>query len=177
MSPRGGGGSGPRIGTVYRNNEDGGDLEVIGTQVTGSPKGGAVIWGANPNIASTSTKLKKGQLIIIPGNPPPVKLTDKDPDMMTILIDGIEVPMTSSRILRTMDTCSDGWTGSTPWTPGADPAFDRATRPYSYVRSAAYIGNELMVGGRLYTVEPEMTDNGLVKGFHGYSFTEYPINT
>lgn len=171
MSPRGGGGgAGPRMGSVYVTRHDGESPEHIGEQVYGTTKGAPLIWGANPNI-NPGTKLRKGQLVIIPGNPPPVKLTDKSDDDMTFLIDGNEVKMTSARIISTMDTASDGWQGKTPWTPGADPAFDKATRPFGYTRAAVYIGNDLIVGGRLYTVEPEMTDSGLVKGLHGYSFT------
>lgn len=171
MSPRGGGGSGgPKIGKVYTVSNDGEDFEQIGIQVYGHSGGSSLIWGANPNVTPGS-KLVKGQQIIIPGKPPAVKLTGKADDEMTFMIDGIEIKMTSARIISTMDTGSDGWIGKTPWTPGADIAFDKATRPFGYPRAAAYIGNELIVGGRLYTVEPEMSDHGLVKGLHGFSFT------
>lgn len=178
MSPRGGGGggAGPRIGKIYEVRQDGEEPEQIGTQVYGSAKGGSMIWGANPNLSKKS-KLIKGQKVIIPGKPPAVKLTGKNDDEMTFIIDNVEIKMTNARIIRTMDTASDGWTGKTPWTPGADPAFDVATRPFGYSRAAAYIGNDLLVGGRLYTVEPEMSSEGLVKGLHGYSFTADVIDS
>jgi prophage tail gpP-like protein len=70
-----------------------------------------------------------------------------------------------------MDTCADAWIGRFAWDPGADPLLDIATRPYSYAPAAAYIGNELLVNGRLYNVEPELTDQGRVKTVTGFSYT------
>jgi prophage tail gpP-like protein len=70
-----------------------------------------------------------------------------------------------------MDTACDGWVGTIAWEPGADPALDRATRPYGYPRAAAYLGNELQVSGRLYGVAPLLDDAGRSKTLTGYSFT------
>jgi prophage tail gpP-like protein len=170
---RGGGGGKATPGRTYVTNSDG-DVEEIASQAYGDPSQAAIIQSAN---ALKTNRVKKGTLLIIPGNPPPSRLTGKQSDDLTILIDGLEVPMLSARIIRTMDTGADGWTGRFAWTPGENPALDNATRPYGYTRSAAYIGNELMVGGCLYTVEPEMTDDSMTKGLTGYSFTADAIDS
>jgi len=150
-----------------------GDIEEVVGQTTGDI-GSAANWNdllrANAKPA-TKRKVKQGERWIIPGEPPPLKLTDRQPDDLTITIDGMVVPVMSAKIIRTMDTASDAWSATITWTPGANPKLDHATRPYGYTRAAAYIGNELLVNGRLYEVAPEMTNSGITKGLVGYSFT------
>lgn len=174
MSPRGGGKATP--GTVYRRSDDDGEIVLVATEAYGDPSKANLLWSANPGLPA-SGKIKAGKAIIIPGVRPADRLTGKQPDDLTVVIDGLEVPMLSARIIRTMDTGADGWSGRIAWTPGEIPELDRATRPYGYPRAAAYIGNELIVGGCLYTVEPEMTTEGMTKGLHGYSFTADAIDS
>jgi prophage tail gpP-like protein len=171
MSRGGGGKATPgRVHIVTRD----GDVQDVANEAYGDPTKGSLIWGANPRKTSA---VKKGERLIIPGNPPPSTLTGKASDDMTILVDGLEIPMQTARIIRTMDTGADAWSGRMAWSPGTNLKLDIATRPYGYVRSAAYIGNELLVGGCLYVTEPEMTDQGMTKTLTGYSFTADAIDS
>lgn len=149
-------------------------VEDVATQAYGTPANASLLWDANPDIVGD---IEIGQTIIIPGEVPAVKLTGKQPDEMTFIVDGLEIPMVSARIIRTMDTGTSGWTGRMPWTPGLDSGIDKATRPYGYVRAAAYIGNTLQVSGRLYVVEPEKTDTGITKTLTGFSFTADSVDS
>lgn len=174
---RGSGGTKATPGRVYyKNTDDGGEVTVVAGEAYGDPSKAAPIWNANPGVVK-GTKLARGKEFIIPGHLPPTKLAGKEPDDLTIIVDGFEVPVVSARIIRTVDTGSDAWTARIPWTPGQYPWLDEATKPYGYKRAAAYIGNTLLVGGCLYVVEPEMTVNGMSKTLTGYSFTADAIDS
>ena len=101
----------------------------------------------------------------------PKRISGKGPDDFTIVIDGIEVPVISGKILRTMDTAADGWTATIPWTPGKDALIDKITSPFFYPSSQAYIGNEVLVNGKLYEVSHSLDDNGRTKDLEGFSKT------
>jgi prophage tail gpP-like protein len=166
---------------VYEVTEDG-DLDKVAGEVYGNPSKSAVLQWSNPAYGTTGASrvgngVKKGEQLIIPGNPPPLRLTGKQPDDLTVLIGGLDIPQMSARIIRTMDTGTDGWTGRIAWVPGVDAGVDRVTRPFGYERAAAYIGNELLVAGCLYMTEPEMTERGMTKGLHGFSFTADAIDS
>lgn len=171
---RGGGGNRPIPGRQYVVNQDG-DLDEMATQAYGDPGGSAKIWGANRPRKSKS--VKRGEVFIIPGEKPADQLTGKAPEDFTVIIGGVEVPIMSGRIVRTMDTGADGWSGKIAWEPGQYREIDRVTRPYGYERTAAYLGNELQVAGCLYTVSPEMDHSGLSKELIGYSFTVDAIDS
>lgn len=178
MSHRGGGKGGkPTPGNVYTVEKDT-TLDMLAVQAygTASGKNYAALLGANPHVKRNSV-VYIGQQVYIPGVSPLPELRGKEPDDLTIIIDGIEVPMLSAKIIRAMDTASDGWVGRIAWEPGADPGIDMATRPYGYARAGAYIGNELLVGGRLYTVSPEMTDRGITKDLTGFSLTADAVDS
>ena len=150
-------------------------LEAVAVKEYGTAEKTGWIMGAN-KVRATS-KVVAGEFLIIPGEVPAEVLVGKDPNEMTFLIGGLEVPMVSGRIIRTIDTGTSGWVGKMPWTPGENSALDKATRPYGYGRAAAYIGGELLVSGILYITEPEMTDTGLVKTLTGFSFTADAVDS
>lgn len=118
-----------------------------------------------------------GEVLIIPVIPELDALKDtdrfknKEPDEFTLVIDGAEIPVSSSQIVRTMDTAADGWTARIAWTPGADPKLDERLAPYSYKKASVYLGNTLMVNGLVYTISPELTSRGSIQNVEGYSFT------
>ena len=174
MSPRygsGGGGKSARPGTIHEVTRDGETIEDIATDAYGSSTGPLSAALGTANAKPGKTKLKVGDRIVIPGNPPAVKLTGKDKDEMTVMVGGREMSFISAKLIRSMDTASDGWVAQIPWTPGEDKELDRLTRPFGYERAAVYIGNDLQINGRLYTVAPEMTDKGMTKELHGFSFS------
>lgn len=165
----------PQQGQQFIVQKDG-TVEEIATEAYGDPTKSYLVWGANTLATNT---VKRGDALIIPGEPPAVKISGKEADQMTVLIDGIEIPMESVRVVRTMDTGADGWVGTMPWVPGEDRKIDEATRPYGYPRSAVYIGNELVLSGLLYGVQPEFGegDRGRIKNLSGYSFTADAIDS
>ena len=150
-------------------------LEEIATKAYGDPALASKIWGANKG--RTDSTVQAGETLVIPGEAPATKLTGKSRDEMTFVIGGIEIRMVAARITRTMDTGTSGWSGRMVWNPGLDDKIDFATRPYGYSRAAAYIGNDLLVSGTLYIVEPELTDTGLTKVLTGFSFTADAVDS
>jgi prophage tail gpP-like protein len=107
----------------------------------------------------------------------PSTLPNKDENDLTIVVDGIEIPLISARVIRTMNTASDAWVATIAWNPGDDEAIDKATRPFAYPLAAAYIGGDLKVGGILYDVEVSVNNNGRVKNLYGFSFTADAIDS
>lgn len=154
-------------------------LSQVAARVYGDPSRWPELWRANQSRLRSGdpNKVYPGEVLVIPEPERSVPLTGKQPDDLTILIDGLEVPALNARIIRTMDTGADAWTTRIAWEPGADPALDRATRPYGYPKAAAYIGGERLVNGLLYTVEPELTTDGRTKALTGYSFTADAVDS
>ncbi len=133
-----------------------------------------IIWRANV------TKLRSGDPnLIYPGEEifiPPrnykrfqEELPEKSSKEMTIIVDGVELPVVSGRILRTMNTASDMWEATIAWNPGEDKKLDDATRPYGYKSAAAYAGGKLLVSGIITGVGVSISENGRVKKLTGYS--------
>jgi len=154
-------------------------LSGISSQAYGDSSLYSRISGANPGIIDPDS-LVAGQIINIPPLPErkAIKtaqsdgaLTNRPVDQLTLKINDIEIPVLSANVLRTMDTVSDGWTAEIPWVPGEDPAIDRALSPFSYPTAAVYLGNELIINGVLYTIEPSLSVSGQTMGLEGYSFT------
>lgn len=104
-------------------------------------------------------------------------LEGREANDFTLIIDGIELPVESGKVLRTMDTAADGWTASIAWTPGADPKLDQRLRPYTYPKAYVYLGGQLVISGRLYTVEPSLESGGQRVGLEGWSFTADVIDS
>lgn len=147
-------------------------LEQVAARVYGDPS----LW---PRIqrANAIDTLYPGAVLIIPGVSKARDLPNRNPYDLTVVIDGYEVPLMDARLLRTMDTGADAWSGRIAWTPGRDPIIDRITRPYSYADAAAYIGGKLRVNGRLYIVSPELSTDGRTKALTGFSFTADAIDS
>jgi len=97
-------------------------------------------------------------------------LMDKGPTDFTILLDDVEVPMESGRILRSLETCSDGWTATMAW-DSTDFSLYPMLRPYSYSPSRAFAGGFRQITGRLYSVAPEYSEKGRTMSLEGWSNT------
>jgi len=140
------------------------------------------IWEANqfklksgdPNV------IFPGEVIIIPLLPEreivkastsDKNLSGKAKDEITIVIDGLEIIPTSTKIIRTMHTAADGWSATIPWQEGEDPELDKRVAPYAYPPAAVYIGGELIINGLLYTPQSSKSADGTVKHLQGFSFT------
>lgn len=139
------------------------------------------IWSAN------QTRLKSGdpnliypgEVIIIPPLPERTAAKDatrnaksgRDKNKITIIVDGREIQSTAKRTMRTMDTAADGFTASMEWEPGRDLKLDKILAPYSYAPAQVYIGDERLVTGLIYSVEPSKSQNGTVQNLEGFSLT------
>ena len=142
---------------------------------------GRVFWETGSN-----DKLSPGNVLTIPADPVREKLrseltanrlSNRDADQMTLIVDNMEIPIMAGKVLRTMDTASDSWTASLAWVPGENPELDERLKPFGYKQAAVYLGNELMVNGLLYTVGVEFSGSGCVKNLTGYSFTADMIDS
>lgn len=79
--------------------------------------------------------------------------------------------ITAFRISRSADTLTDGWTATVPWVRGKDRDLDQLFLPYAYPRAQVFIGPRLVNTGYLYTIEPELTEEGLLASLEGYAST------
>ena len=98
-------------------------------------------------------------------------MASRDANTITLIIEGLEIPVLSARISRSIDTVADAWTAEIPWTPGVDKELDRRVGPYTYCRAQIYIGSRLVNTGRLYTVKNIFGKNGLTKQLEFWSYT------
>lgn len=105
------------------------------------------------------------------------QLADKEPDELTIIVDGLEIQSSSARVVRTMDTGADGWTAVIPWTPGVNIDLDKRLQPYAYFPASVYIGGELTINGVLYSTGPAQLSNGLSNTLGGWSFTADAVDS
>ena len=121
------------------------------------------IWNANQTTLFSDDPeiVTPGEVIIIPILPerklPPVPERNREPNSMSIILDGMELKPVSGVIIRTIDTIANAYKCTIPWTPGADPELDSRISPYSYKPAAALIGNDVIVTGANYTVETNVS--------------------
>jgi len=134
------------------------------------------IWSANQTRLRSGDPeiIFPGETIIIPVLPERESLRTVSPPIeqgMSIVLNGRVIPIVSGRIIRTMDTGADGWAASINWQPGEDTELDSRLKPYSYTPAQAYIDNELLVSGLLYSMSAARTNDGIIKDLEGFSFT------
>ena len=98
-------------------------------------------------------------------------ISGKSKDDVTVIIDGLEIKMQSTRILKTMDTVADGWSAVLPWTIGQKPEIDIRLKPFAYTPASVYIGNELLINGLLYTSDIILDNTGSFRNLFGWSYT------
>lgn len=98
-------------------------------------------------------------------------ISGKAPDDLTVIIDGLEIKMQSTRILKTIDTISDGWSAVLPWIPGENLSIDERLKPFRYTPASVYIGNELLINGLLYASDVALDIDGSLRNLQGWSFT------
>ena len=135
------------------------------------------IWRANQSALRSGNPdlIFPGEVIYIPpiaellSDAPDI--SNREPDELSIIIAGIEIVYSSARVMLTMDTASDGWTASLPWTRGDNPALDDAILPGVFSEAKVYVGGVLKISGFLYTPEYESGDDGTVVRLEGFSRT------
>jgi prophage tail gpP-like protein len=145
-------------------------ISKIAQRAYGDDQKWPIINDANSNFSTTEelagipqTYFNPGDVIYVPVLPGKDKryndtVVGKDKDDFTLLIDNKELPVESGRLVRTMDTAADLWGCNFAWTPGEDENIDKLTAPYSYTRSAVYLGGQLKGVGKLYNVNHLLRD-------------------
>ena len=135
------------------------------------------IWRANQSQLRSGNPdlIYPGEVIFIPELAELLRddpgIANREPDELSIVVDGLEIVPMASKVLLTMDTASDGWTASLPWIPGDNPDIDKRVKPYAYPPAKAYIGGQLVISGYLYDTGSALSDDGTVKNIGGYSRT------
>jgi prophage tail gpP-like protein len=161
--------------------QDGDNLTLIAKSAYGDGKKWRLIWKANQTRLRSGDPnlIYPGEVITIPGDPLEKSLkqelrgndlTGKDPNEYTLEIEGIEVPIVTARLVRTMDTVADGWSATVSWNTG-DPDLQPLLRPYRYPVTRVYLGGKLMVSGYLYTVSPSVDNDSRSIEISGWSFS------
>lgn len=105
------------------------------------------------------------------------KLNGKEPDELTLIIEGSEVMIDSGRLIKAMDTCADAFTCNMPWEPELDPVLDEITAPFSYSECGVYIGGVLQMEGLLYNVTQSLNADGTIKKLGIFSKTANLIDS
>jgi prophage tail gpP-like protein len=136
--------------------------------------------------ANAGSSINPGDAIVIPPNQVKENLkssafahavSGKQKDVFTLIVDGMEIPVVTGRVLRAIENASDAWTAEISWVPGKNPELDRRIRPYGYKPAKVYLGNTLVVTGFLYTTEPTFTDKGTLMYLHGFSKTADAVDS
>ena len=157
--------------------EDEATLSQVARRAYGNGNHWPRIWRANQSALRSGDPdlIFPGEVIFIPEiaelQRDTPDLANREPDELSIIVDGIEIISTASKVMRTMDTLSDGWTATLPWTPGDNPELDARIAPYAYPPARVYIGGELIISGYLYTVGSAISERGTIKNLHGFSRT------
>lgn len=169
-------------------------LSHIASKAYGNGKKWPIIWKANKAIAR-KTKNEAGEyvkdpnnsfwpndVIFIPHDPDAKKiiedlredalefLPDADKNAIQLIIDGERVNVESATVHTTFDTAADGWAATVPWDP-TNEIQQRIFQPYGYQNAEIYVGGELMVRGKLYTVTANSENNRRSLKLEGWSFT------
>lgn len=162
-------------------------LTGISKQAYGEGSQWRMIWKANQTVLRSGDPdiIFPGEVINIPVNPlskivetndDDVTISGKDKDEMTIVIDGVELAIESGRVIRTMDTCADGWTASLSWDPDNSEMYD-ILRPTGYKRASVYLGNILVVDGLLYGQKFQLKSDRRSVDLTGWSYTADMIDS
>lgn len=167
-------------------------ITFISQRAYGTEANATLIVEANAQLTGRAISLEDlptifpGDILNIPHDAPlqairteATKLTipGKEPDDFTLIADGLEIPVMSGRVIRTMDTPADGWTAQLAWFPGEDKEIDKRLLPFALPEAAVYLGGKLRINGILYGVNPGLKDDGSTKDLAGFSFTADAIDS
>ncbi len=99
-------------------------------------------------------------------------LSNREPDELSIIMDGLEITPTDTKIVVTMDTTSDAWTCKLPWVSGENAELDKRVIFYAKPLTRVYIGGKLVMTGPMTDSESVIsTKDGTFKNLGGYSST------
>lgn len=163
----------------------GDNLSKIAAAAYGSPREWRKIWKANKaKLRSGDPNLIfPGEVLWLPEQETPVeeedeapdRLSGKDPDDFTIIVDGLEIPVVDGKAFRAIDNAADGFSATIPWDPTRQTERNKELisklKPFGYKDCECYLGGELMMSGRLYAVGASIGGNGVTLDLEGWSYT------
>ena len=157
--------------------EDETSLSQIARRAYGNGNHWPRIWRANQSALRSGDPniIFSGEVIFIPElaelRRAAADLSNREPDELSIIIDGLEITPTATKIILTMDTTSDAWTATLPWVPGENPELDKRVIFYAKPLTRVYIGGKLVLTGPMYDSESVISEDETVKNLGGYSRT------
>lgn len=109
----------------------------------------------------------KESLLSVLGAP---SLTGKDKDDFSIVVDSQEIVVESGRVIRTMDTVSDGWTASIRWDSNDYEIMD-LLKPFRYTLAECYLGGNIIIKGSISRTKNSISPDKIIKNVIGFSST------
>ena len=77
---------------------------------------------------------------------------DKD---FTLVVNKVEFPVLSGRVSRSIDNCADGCSAIIE----LNDKVKKTIVPFGYEEAQVYLGGELVITGKLYSIEPQITES------------------
>lgn len=164
--------------------QKGDNLSRLANQAYGDPRKWRVIWKTNQTTLRSGDPnlIFPGEIIQIPIDPDLAKVNEeiglpkadeflpgKADDEFTLLLDDTEVAIQGGRVIRTMDTVTDGFSASFAWDP-AD-ALTELIKPFKYTLAKVYLGGYLILTGRVYVTKTSFSEDGRSATVEGFSST------
>jgi prophage tail gpP-like protein len=168
----------PTPGTTY-TVQPGDTLRRISQKAYGDELLWPRIWRANTIPSGNPDLLIIGTSLFIPGEATSparqaadsARFKSKDPLSFTLTLKGKEIPVSSSRVTRSLDSLADGCVCELPWTPGADSALDSLIKPYGYTPATWALGSTHVGTGFLYIVENAVDPDSIIKTLECFTGT------
>lgn len=157
--------------------QDEDSLSQVASRAYGTFSHWPTIWRANQTALRSGDPnlIFPGEVIFIPEiaalavDEPDI--SNREPDEITVIIDGMEIRYSAVRLMLTMDTLADGCNLTLPWVRGENPELDARIRPRVFPPVKVYMGGVLKLSGYLYTPGVRSGEGGTVKELEIFSRT------
>jgi prophage tail gpP-like protein len=157
-------------------------LWSIATRAYGNPMKWSKIYRANASVLKSNNAdlIYPGEVVYIPPEEEVAaakaeakanRFASRPKGTFNLVIGDREIHVESGRFKRGVDLLVSSWTATIPWTPGKDPALDKLIKRDSFSPSELYLGPELVATGKLYGVEPHLSNSGSTKTLEFFSNT------
>ncbi len=162
----------PKQGFMYRIKK--GDwLSTISQIAYGDMTKWRIIYDANQNRLKSSNPdlIYPNEVVYIPKlNDIESKMTGKEKGEGTFILGGDEIDFISATITTSINALEDGCVIQIPF-DRSDEKLKKKVFPFSYTDMKFYIGNELVISGRLYEANPKTDGTGETLTLKCYSYT------
>jgi len=159
-------------------------LSGIAAQSYGNGRKWPIIWKANQTTLRSGNPdlIFPGEIINVPVDPEQqlveneiarassADLKGKDRDDFTFEVDGIEIPIQTGTLIRTMDTAADGFGVNIQWDTENEEIYNLLC-PYKYQAVKCYLGGKRVFTGTLYKTSPSISESGVQMALEGATGT------